>query len=420
MRRLSFAVDTLVGIAASENKKKRASELNEDGIELANAYHYEKALYYFQEAHKLMPSNPTFKRNMQLCEQELRYDNHHVNEKFSSDLIEHHNYGNKNHNYNKFSDEQKKTLSNKKKESELDMKILKREMESKKRKFLNNWDYKSLLKFQKTFTDANYEDKQEIIQYIDNKFNYDAFFSRKNEMNTPFKIDNSLGELFKDDPDVLKYEYTCGKCGSIYANSLTELKTKVNELGLPLDLSDVDEIESNKNFTINIPTKSYSNNDLFFKFPEYYVLGNITEDMPDYCKIVLAKENDCEKVNDCEIYICLFEEDSPYRPPNNEIRLKKYLVESGYSSISLDKNIPLCFNAVYKNFELGTISAKIFFRFDCRRVVMVVGNVLEDINYDCSRDLEIISKKLKIHEPPVQEIKKEKRSIINRFFKKNQ
>ena len=60
--------------------------------------------------------------------------------------------------------------------------------------------------------------------------------------------------------------------------------------------------------------------------------------------------------------------------------------------------------------------AKIFFRFDNRRVVMVVGNVLKDVNYDCSNDLEIISKKLTIHEAPVQEVKKEK-SIIKRFFK---
>lgn len=205
-----------------------------------------------------------------------------------------------------------------------------------------------------------------------------------------------MAEIFKEDPNVLKYEYRCGKCGSIHANSLTELKTKVNELGLPLDLSDVDEIESNKQFTINIPTKSYSNEDLFFEFPEYYVLGNIPKDTPDYCKIGLVKENDCE------IYISIFEEDSPYRPPNNEIRLKKYLAQSGYSSIRLDKRISLCFNALYEDFELGIILSKIFFRFDNRRVVMVVGNVLKDVNYDCSNDLEIISKKLKIHEAPVQ------------------
>ena len=183
---------------------------------------------------------------------------------------------------------------------------------------------------------------------------YIEFVSRKEEMYTPFKIDDSLSEIFKDDPNVLKYEYTCGKCGSIHANSLTELKTKVNELGLPLDLSDVNEIESNKQFTINIPTKSFSNEDLFFEFPDYYVLGNIPEDTPDYCKIGLVKENDCE------IYISIFEYNSQYKPPNNEIRLKKYLVERGYSSIKLDKRIPLCLMHYMKILNLESLWPRFF------------------------------------------------------------
>ena len=74
MRKLGFALGTLAGMAmsAANERERRAYELNELGIRLANEYHYNEALNYFLEANELMPNNQDILNNIQICREALR------------------------------------------------------------------------------------------------------------------------------------------------------------------------------------------------------------------------------------------------------------------------------------------------------------------------------------------------------------
>ena len=76
MKWLSFAAGVIAGMATTSNnsinKKQRACELNEIGIMLARDYRIEEALFYFREAHKLMPTEFAIKNNILTCKMALR------------------------------------------------------------------------------------------------------------------------------------------------------------------------------------------------------------------------------------------------------------------------------------------------------------------------------------------------------------
>lgn len=73
MSKLDFGLGALAGIAITtfNAKQKRAYELNEIGIRLANDYRYRKALEYFLEANELMPNNQYILNNIQICREAL-------------------------------------------------------------------------------------------------------------------------------------------------------------------------------------------------------------------------------------------------------------------------------------------------------------------------------------------------------------
>ena len=69
---LDFALGAVVGMAnAADQRQRRAMQLNERGIRLAQSYHYEAALECFLEAESLVPNDPAIKRNIDLCYQAL-------------------------------------------------------------------------------------------------------------------------------------------------------------------------------------------------------------------------------------------------------------------------------------------------------------------------------------------------------------
>lgn len=82
MSKFDFALGALAGIAitSSDAKQKRAYELNEIGIRLANDYRYRKALEYFLEANELMPNKYT-QKNIQICREALKKINDYQNNK---------------------------------------------------------------------------------------------------------------------------------------------------------------------------------------------------------------------------------------------------------------------------------------------------------------------------------------------------
>ena len=80
MGKLGFALGTLTSMALStaSASKRRAYELNELGIRLANEYQYQDALNCFLEADQLMPGNYTIQNNIQLCISAVNKINDHI------------------------------------------------------------------------------------------------------------------------------------------------------------------------------------------------------------------------------------------------------------------------------------------------------------------------------------------------------
>lgn len=70
MRELGFALGSIIGMALTA-RERRAADLNEIGIRLANEYRYEEALSYLLEAKKLMPNNADIQNNINICRQAL-------------------------------------------------------------------------------------------------------------------------------------------------------------------------------------------------------------------------------------------------------------------------------------------------------------------------------------------------------------
>ncbi len=65
---LQFALGAAVGMAnAAGQRQRRAMQLNERGIMLAQSFRYEAALECFLQAEQLAPNDPAIKQNIRLC-----------------------------------------------------------------------------------------------------------------------------------------------------------------------------------------------------------------------------------------------------------------------------------------------------------------------------------------------------------------
>ena len=136
----------------------------------------------------------------------------------------------------------------------------------------------------------------------------------------------------------------------------------------------------------NMDTKYIEKNDLLFNYPKYYSLGNYPSSDGVHKSIVALSKDD----RTCEIYVMEYE----YAHFDVNIRLdakliKKFLQIQGYTNIKNNKSLPYFFNAKI-NSEKGKINSKIAFCFDYPDVIMIVGNTLQNSNYDCTDDIIMI------------------------------
>ncbi|WP_296853397.1 zinc ribbon domain-containing protein [uncultured Methanobrevibacter sp.] len=142
-----------------------------------------------------------------------------------------------------------------------------------------------------------------------------------------------------------------------------------------------------------ITTNHINKNGLSFDYPEYYDIGKYPSSDEAHKSIVALSKND----RVCEIYVLEYRsthfDDKIVRNPN--FYLINYLKKQGYTNIVPHAMMNYCYNARV-NSELGNIKTTILFNFKYSNVIMIVGNIVPNSNYDCIGDMKIINNSVRI------------------------
>ena len=138
-------------------------------------------------------------------------------------------------------------------------------------------------------------------------------------------------------------------------------------------------------------TRHVNKNGLSFECPDYYEIGKYPNSDESYKAIVALSKHDRE----CEIYVLVHRKSTFDKNAINNMELiKKYLQLKNYSNITINNNLPYCFNT-NTNFNGINVKSTISFDFNHNDVISVVGNVRYSSNYDCTKDLQIILNSVK-------------------------
>ena len=138
-------------------------------------------------------------------------------------------------------------------------------------------------------------------------------------------------------------------------------------------------------------TRHVNKNGLSFECPDYYETGKYPSSDESYKSIVALSKKDRE----CEIYVLVYKKSTFDNNAINNVELiKKYLQLKNYTNITVNKNLPYCFNA-NTNFNGINVKSTLAYDFNHNNVILVVGNVRSFSNYDCTKDLQIILNSVK-------------------------
>lgn len=134
-------------------------------------------------------------------------------------------------------------------------------------------------------------------------------------------------------------------------------------------------------------TRFINKNGLSFECPNYYEIGIFPNENEIYKSMVALSKND----RNCELYIMEYRDiHFDNNAKRNSYLLKEYLKLQGYENITENRSLPYCYNAKI-NTELGKIKTTILFNFNFSNVVMIVGNIKSNYNYNCTKDIKIIN-----------------------------
>ena len=142
-----------------------------------------------------------------------------------------------------------------------------------------------------------------------------------------------------------------------------------------------------------VNTRHIDKNGFSFDCPDYYDIGKNQSSDENHKSIVALSKQD----RDCEIYVMAYRKNNF---DNNAIRnmdlIKEYLQSEDlqskkYTNITINKNLPYCFNA---NVMFNGINVKstLAYDFNHNYVIVVVGNLKPPYDYDCTKDIQIILK----------------------------